>query len=227
MLGDSMTETAGRECKELRLQLEKNYPGLSFDLFNYGVGGTRAGYGLWRLTHEYESNGVKFAPLIEINPDIVMLESFAYNNASDGDFIGGIEHFRDMHFKIVKTLKEKTGAEIVFVLTVAPDLNRFLETVPNFFNTPPVILRRMAEDRVKYLEEGLKIATELGLPLVNVYQATLDSAASGVPLGTFIDELDWIHPNEEGHRLTAKLAIDVFKKYGIIKKISGMKNGLI
>jgi len=219
MLGDSMTDTAGLDCKELKLQLNRNYPELHFELFNYGVGGTRVGYGLWRLTHEYEFRDVKFAPLVEIKPDVVLLESFAYNNGSDGDLPGGIEHFRDMHRKIVTMLREKTGAEIIFVATIAPDPERFLESVPNFVFTPSSVLRRMAEDRVKYLREGLKIAAELGLPVVNVYQATLDAAARGVPLGTYIDQNDWIHPNAEGHRLTAGLTIEVLKKYNLIGKI--------
>jgi hypothetical protein len=218
MLGDSMTDTAGLDCKELKLQLDQYYPGLQFELLNYGVGGTRAGYGLWRLTHEYEFRNTKFAPLVEIKPDIVLLESFAYNNGSDGDFPGGIEHFRDMHQQIVTTLREKTSAEIVFVVTIAPDPERFLESVQNFVFTPSSVLRRMAEDRVKYLQEGLKIAAELDLPVVNVYQATLDAAAGGVPLGTFIDQKDWIHPNAEGHRLTASLTIEVFKKYNLLEK---------
>ena len=65
----------------------------------------------------------------------------------------------------------------------------------------------MTEDRVKYLQEGLEIAAERDLPVVNVYQATLDAAARGVPPGAFIDQKDWIHPNVEGHRLTDRLTI--------------------
>jgi hypothetical protein len=219
MLGDSMTDTAGPDCIELKQQLEQHYPETPFELFNYGVGGTRVGYGLWRLTHEYEFRGIKYAPLVAINPDIVLLESFAYNNGSDGDFPGGLEHFRDMHYQIVATLRAKTGAEIVFVVTVAPDPDRFLESVSNFIFTPPPVLRRMAEERVKYLQEGLKIAAELGLPVVNVYQATLDAASRGVPLGTFIDQNDWIHPSAAGHRLTAGLTVEIFNKCNLIEKI--------
>jgi lysophospholipase L1-like esterase len=219
MLGDSMTETAGQDCKALRACLSTEYPGQDFDLLNYGVGGTRVGYGLWRLTNEYEFRDVKYPPLLETNPDIVLLESFAYNNGSDGDFPGGIEHFRDMHRKIVQSLREKTTAEIVFVVTVAPDMERFIITVPNFVYTPVSILRKMAEDRVKYLEEGLKIAAELELPVVNVYQATLDAESKGIPRGTFIDQNDLIHPSEEGHILTASLTLEVFKEYNIIEKV--------
>jgi lysophospholipase L1-like esterase len=73
---------------------------------------------------------------------------------------------------------------------------------------------------VKYLEEGLKIAAELGLPVVNVYQATLDAESNGIPRGKFIDQNDSIHPSEEGHILTARLTLEVFKKYKIIEKVT-------
>ena len=225
MFGDSMTDTAGMDCKALKLQLAQNYPELQFDLLNYGVGGTRVGYGLWRLTHEYEFRNTKFAPLTAINPDIVLLESFAYNNGSDGNTCGGIEHFRQMHFEIIKTLREETDAEIVFVVTIAPDTEHFLESVPNFINTPVAIRRWMAEDRIMYLREGLKIAAEMNLPVVNVYQATLDAAAQGIPLGTFIDQNDWIHPGEKGHQLTAELTVKIFKKYSIVERVLNNKEG--
>jgi len=209
-LGDSMTDTAGEGCPLLRAELEKKYPGRKFDIHNYGVGGTRVGYGLWRLTHNYEFNDKKYDALVKLDPDLVLVESFAYNNGSDGPREGGLPHFREMHHKIIETLRQKTNAKIVYMATIAPDTDRFLESVPSFFNTPVSIRKWMAEDRMVYLEEAIKIAEEMELPLVNVYQASLDAAKQGLALERWINPKDWIHPGEEGHKFIAENIVKVF-----------------
>ena len=215
--GDSMTQGAGDGCPALASALARAYPDQDFDIINQGVGGTRVGYGLWRLTHDYEFEEKKCPPLVSLNPDFVILESFAYNNGADGSGEDGLKHFSDMHYKIVDTIKTKTDAVILFVVTIAPDPNHFFETVPNFTNTPKPILRWMAEDRVRYLEEAILIAGELNLPLVNVYAATLAAKENGTPLSAFIDPEDSIHPNSKGHELTARLITDTFKQHHMIE----------
>jgi lysophospholipase L1-like esterase len=215
-LGDSMTDTSGEGCPLLRAELEKHYPGRKFDIYNYGVGGTRVGYGLWRLTHDYEFKDKKYEALVKLNPNIVLVESFAYNNGSDGPREDGLPHFRKMHRQIVETLKQKTNAKIVYVVTIAPDTKHFLESVPNFINTPVSIRKWMAEDRKMYLEETIKIAHELGFPLVNVYQASLDAAKQGTPLGSWINPKDWIHPGEAGQQFIAENIVKIFVEKKLI-----------
>ena len=216
--GDSMTQSAGDGYPALVAELAKEYPDKEFEIINQGVGGTRAGYGLWRMTNEYEGDKKKLPPLVSLNPDIVILESFAYNNATDGLLNDeGLTHFRDMHCKMVNTIKEKTGAKIIFVVTIAPDVNHFIENVPCFYNTPKSILKSMAEARMRYLEEAIQIANDLDLPLVNVYATTLAAKNEGTPLSTFINPEDCIHPGPEGHKLTARLIGEVMKKHNMIK----------
>lgn len=214
--GDSMTDTADNGCPALAEELKRNWPKQKFEIINQGVGGTRVGYGLWRLTNEYEFREQTYPPLLSLDPDIVLLESFAYNNASDGVNEFGLKHFREMHTKIVETIRTETDADIVFVVTIAPDLDHFLESVPNFFNTPLSIRRKMAEDRMAYLEEAVDIAEQLNLPLANVYDESLKAAENGTPLATFIDPKDWIHPGKEGHKLIARVIVNTLQHQGIL-----------
>ena len=198
-----MTEAMGEDCAPLADACGKEFPDVGFEFFNYGVGGTRAGYGLWRLTHDYEHQGRTWKSLVSLNPDIVLVESFAYNNGSDGTTNGiGLRHFRDVHRKIIGTLKKSTNAKIVFVATIAPDPSGFLAGNSNFMNTPASIRRWMANDRAAYLREGIRLAKRLGVPLANVYQECLALKRGGTPLGTFIG--DGIHPSGEGLRLIAR-----------------------
>jgi len=213
-LGDSMTESYGETFSEFLEILKGSYHDKEFSFFNYGVGGTRAGYGLWRLTHEYEFKSKKWPSLVSIAPDIVLLESFAYNNASDGIYGDGLKHLGEMHEEIVRTLRKQTNAHIIFVVAIAPDLDHFLEGNSNFIYTPKSILRGMAEDRARYLEEGLCIAERLKLPVANVYQACIDKESQGILRATFIG--DGIHPGPAGNRLTAEVVAETIRANNII-----------
>ena len=215
--GDSMTETAGPGMAALAAELSKARPGLDFEIINQGVGGTRVGYGLWRLTHGYEYNGAHCQSLVSFEPDIVLLESFAYNNGSDGPRDGGLAHFRSMHLQMIETIQRHTGASIVCLVTIAPNPARFLETVPNFVHTPIEIRRWMAQDRVEYLEEFERIAGEMNLPTANVYRATLAAARNGTSLDTFIDPQDAIHPSSAGHELTARVIVETLMGHDLIQ----------
>jgi hypothetical protein len=42
------------ELQQLAEELKRVWPDREFEIINQGVGGTRVGYGLWRLTNEYE-----------------------------------------------------------------------------------------------------------------------------------------------------------------------------
>ncbi len=214
--GDSMTEGAGPAMPALAELLRQMSPQCSFDLVNQAVGGTRAGYALRRLTNSYEHGGRTNPPLVALDPDIVMLESFAYNNGADGATTEGLKHFREMHWRMLSTLREKTRAELVFVVTIAPDPEHFLETVPNFVHTPVAIRRRMAEQRIVYLEEAVRMAEEWELPLANAYQASLTARDSGTPLSTFISPDDWIHPGPEGHALVAREIVAAIQRHDMI-----------
>ena len=57
LLGDSMTDCWGEDCPELAAELARRFPHTRFVIENHGLGGTRLGYGLWRIRHDYEKNG--------------------------------------------------------------------------------------------------------------------------------------------------------------------------
>lgn len=215
-IGDSMTETSGEHCPALAAELSRVFPDTSFEIINQGVGCTRVGHGLWRLTNTYQYKEKSMPPLITLNPDIVLLESFAYNNGSDGPYDDCLQHFRNMHEKIVETLHEKTNALVVFVVAIAPDLDTFLSPIPGFVHTPASVLQRMAEDRIRYLEEGIQLAKHLNLPLANVYQASLDAEKKGISRRTFINPEDGIHPGPEGHQLAARVIAETLKCHHLI-----------
>ena len=52
LLGDSMIDTLGPDVPALKSKLSSLYPGVAFQLLNYGVGATNIDYGLERLTND-------------------------------------------------------------------------------------------------------------------------------------------------------------------------------
>ena len=218
-IGDLMTEAAGPALPHLAVALREAWPGVPFDLVNLGRSGTRAGLLLWRLTHDEWIGGRLCPSVVSLQPDIVLVESCAHVNAADG-VIGddGLKHFRDMHWRVVATLREKSAADLVEVVTLPPDGEHLLETAAAYVHTPAAIRRWMAKDRRVYLEEAVRMAQAWELPLANVYQAALDAMAKGVPLARFIAALDWQQPSEEGHRLTARIVVEALRQHHVVEE---------
>jgi hypothetical protein len=216
-LGDGMTASAGPAMPALAAALYAAWPTVAFEVINHGVPGSRAGHGLWRLTHDCPVGDRVLPAVVSLQPDIVLIESFAHTNAADG-IIGddGVKHLRDMHWRMLSTLRETTQADVVAVVTVAPDCDHFLETTPGYIQTPVAVRRWMAKDRRHYLEEAVRTAQAWELPLADAYHASLDPAIGGAPLARFIDPATWQVPSEEGHRLVARLVVETLQRHALI-----------
>lgn len=218
-LGDGMTAAAGPTLPHLASALRDAWPEVPFDLHNLACPGHRVGQILWRLTHDQWAGDRLLPSVTSLHPDLVLIESCAHVNAADG-IIGdeGLKHFRDMHWRIVATLREKTTADLVEVVTLPPDSERLLETAPAYVHTPAAIRRWMAKDRRVYLDEAVRMAQAWELPLANVYHSALEAMARGTPLERFIAAADWQSPSDEGHRLTASVITATLRRHRLIEQ---------
>ena len=204
-LGDSMTHTQGPGCPHLAEEIRRLRPGLDFEIRNYGIGSTRAENGLWRLTSNHELDGQPMPSIAACQPDLVILESYAYNNGADGE--AGLANYRAVLDQLVTAITQHIGAELLFVVTIAPDREHFVENVEGFDQMEASARAALADDRHLYLREAVRWATDRKLLLANAYQATLDAERTGTPRSTFIDPADHIHPSPAGHRLVAQVVV--------------------
>ena len=155
-LGDSMIDTMGPGLPAVKSLLGNN-----FTLLNYGVGATNIEYGITRITSDYNYLGNQIPALSTTHPDVVVLESFAYNPFPDAD--GGVNrHWLDLA-KAVDTLRQNIpGVKIVIAATIAPRPSE-----------------AMSEDHVRvirsYLESTIAFAKSLGIPLANAYDGSVAS----------------------------------------------------
>jgi lysophospholipase L1-like esterase len=200
LLGDSMIDTLGPATDIINTSLKEVYPKTQFTFLNYGVGATNIEYGLERLTHDYTYLGQQIPALLSKQPDVVVIESFAYNPLS-----GGIKDLDKQWLTLgtivtlIKTSLPKT--KIVIAATISPNAKVFGDGAPAISFSAQDKIERVNVIQ-KYLENAIHFAQSFHLPLADVYHESLISGGNGNP--QLINSGDHIHYSEEGRRLFAQ-----------------------
>ncbi len=201
MLGDSMTDTLGPAFPKLTEALKRYYPiGINFRFMNYGKGSDTIEGGANRLIQDYEYKNQTIPNLISQSPDIIILESFAYNN------FGNTQTGFDRHWlalgSIISTIKAKLpDTKIVIASTIAPNAIIFANGAPGVNYTALERLERTQTIKY-YLERTIAFADSESLPLSNVYNSSL-VGQNGDRL--YISSTDGLHPSVEGFELIANI----------------------
>jgi len=209
LLGDSMIDTFVFDPKILKGALAKFWPNVSFEILNYGVGATNAEYGLKRLSESYTYQGKTIPSLLSQNPDIVVVESFAYNHPKE------LSQNSQTLSKIISTIQNQSKAKIYFLVTIAPDKKIYANGIAGINWTAEQ--RKIEAQRViDFLRDAVAFAQNQGLPLINAYQKSLDWEGDGNQ--TYINS-DNIHPSDEGKLFLAGLVAEKFQETKIIEKL--------
>ncbi len=199
-IGDSMTDLMGPGLPYLETVLQNYYPRAEFNLLNYGVGAENIEKGLERIKNDYTYKERHYSSLASVNPDIVIIESFAYNPFENQ------EAELNRHWlaltRMVDFIKSQTKAQIIILITIAPTKEKFGQG-PGGVNWPQDLAWQQANRINQYLENAVRFAQPTGLPLVDVYHQTLLSNGEGNL--DYISSHDHIHQNEAGNKLVARL----------------------
>lgn len=213
LLGESMTDCWG-ECAELSSELKRLFKRSEFSIINHGLNDTRLGYGLHRISNHYLKRGQNTPPLSLSNPDIVIIESFAYNQHSDGP--EGLTEYRDTLRRVFDEIEATTDAKILFYLTIPPHRDRFGENVPNFQNTSRVLRQGMADDIKLYLDEARRIAHDEGWQLADVCAEVEKRVEAGQNLRRFINQSNNVYPSQLGFEVTAGVLVQSLDDFRMI-----------
>jgi len=196
LLGDSMIETCGEGCPYLYDSLHLLYPNVGFKIYNNGLPSTDIARGYSRLTSEYEFNGVQ-KPVLLNEPDIIVVESFAYNPWSNSQ--SDLDKYWLILAHIVDTIRAQ-NRKVIFLATIAPNSAVYAKT-----SAGTSWSEQERWDRAKtvklYLDTFVNFAKNQKIPLVDVYSASLDTKDEGDL--TYINKSDYIHPSVEGFRFMA------------------------
>lgn len=203
-LGDSMTETLGADLRIVRDELRRVYPATTFTLFNYGVGGENIVSGLARVTRETAYLGQPRPSLISTHPDVVVIESFAYNPFP---FEAGAleQHWLSLAYVVDAMKANLPETKIVIAATIAPNSTVFGDGAPGLAFSPQDKRERTTTIK-RYLENAIRFARSERLPLTDAYHASLDNAGEGKLL--YINPGDHIHYSDAGRQLFARTFVE-------------------
>lgn len=202
-LGDSMTETLGENFDFLRLNLAKYYPKKIFGLFNYGFGSTNILSIQDRLDNNTTYQGKDFLAILDRYFDIILIESSGTNPLSQFPLAVGLQKQTASLDKMVAKIADTHPTSlIIFVATIAP--SQFY--AKGIVDLSPAIRIQWANERRAYIENHISYAKQHNIPLINVYEKTLDK--NGVTITKYINTGNYIHPSTAGVTLISQTIAD-------------------
>jgi len=205
-LGDSMIDTMGPGLAAVNNKLSLTYPATNFTLLNYGVGGTNIDYGIERITNSYNYLGNQIPSLVSTHPDIVVVESFAYNPFP---ITSGVDRHWIALAKAVDTIRQHLpGAKIIIAATIAPNSTVFGDGAAGLaFSKEDKFIRTALINQ--YLDSTVKFAASQHLPLADAYHASLNANGDGIL--TYINGGDHIHYSDAGRALFAQKVVSALQ----------------
>jgi hypothetical protein len=210
LLGDSMIDTLPQHI--LLTSLQKSFPAVKFNIYDYGYGSTNIESGLLRLTQKSIYLSEDYPPILDLKPNFIVVESFAYNNF--GNSTTGLEHQRQVLQQIVNTIKTKSpNTQIILAATIAPNSLNFADGIKNLSLTS--LEKTEKSNTIKlYLQNLINFAQEFNLPLVDAYHPSLKNNEGLLEL---ISNSDHLHPSTLGTEFFSDLLAQEIQSRQLIK----------
>lgn len=192
MIGDSMTERLGNS-DEIRADLKKYNPDKSVEILNYGFGSTNILSVAERLEKDTFFQRT-FRPILDIDFDLVLIESFGHNPLSQFPLEEGLQKQTETLDQIVSTIKsEIPQAKIIFISTIAPSRYHYAEYTVDL---TPEKRAAWADERIAYIKNHMNYAKSHNIPLIDIYSESLNS--DGELNLDYVLSTDYIHPSPNG-----------------------------
>lgn len=211
VLGDSMVDTLQTELPQLKILLAQAYPNYEFKLYNFGVGGENIESGLSRLTSEYDYIGTHHPSVLEVHPDILVIESFAYNpwsnSQSDLD-----RQWHDLSQMLDTVKSNSPQTKIILAATIAPNSDIFGDGVLNW---SPEDKKNKTQIIKSYLQNLVNFSSSTRLPLADAYHDSLKSDGEGDE--RYISSSDHLHPSGLGGYLFFQKVVQAIEKNKLIE----------
>ena|SRR3989344_2013522 len=194
LTGDSMTNVLGPNAQMLNNYLEKLYPGNKFGIFNYGLGGTNILSLQDRLEDKTFVIDHELEPILDREFEIIIIESFGHNPLSQFPLEEGKKKMNEALDKALTSItNSKPNANIIFLATIAPNKLHYAQ---NVVDLSPDTRWLWAEERIAYILNHIDYAKAHNIPVINVYEKTLETTNGGDL--KYISQDDFIHPSDLG-----------------------------
>lgn len=199
-LGDSMTHALGPHGGKFTEYIQAKYPDKGFVVSNYSSPTTSVLSISERLTKPTTVWGETFPPLLEWDFHILILESFGYNPLSQFSLEEGLKAQREILDQTMKTVTaKKPGVLVIFLTTIAPSKIRYAQKVLTLSPQDRLI---QVNERIAYIKNHIAYAQEHNIPLINVFDKSLNESQDGDL--RYINPDDNIHPSFAGIELIAR-----------------------
>lgn len=193
VLGDSMIDTLGPNIPQLQKALVHYYPNKKIKILNYGAAATTIEYALFRLTNNYQYLNKNVPSLISQSPDVVIIESFAYNNF--GNTQSGFDKQSGFITNIISKIHDQLPkTNLLLTSTFAPNSLIFANSPSEIkFNALEKIERTTTIKN--YLQNFINYAKDHHIPYADAYHPSLIKNEGN---RNFINYKDNIHPSIYG-----------------------------
>lgn len=208
LVGDSMTDYLGSSADEVKNYLKKYYPDKKIDIKNFSVGSTNILTLPDRLEKVTNYNGAISQPILNTNFDVIIIESFGHNPLPDSAWDDGFKKHNEALDKAKEMIKQRqANALIILLATIAPHIDRYAEGVANLTTDER---KSWAKQRSAYIKNHIMYARDHKIPLINVFEKSLDSQGGGNI--DFIETHDFVHPSPTGiHFISQEIADFIYK----------------
>ncbi len=219
--GDSMTEYLHESLRAFRHHFDHQEQRTNLELLNYGVGATRAELVLYRLLHEFWHGRRRMVPIHKLQPDVLVLESCAFNNSNDRE--EGFANFDSIWDQIAAACRAYAPRGLVlFYITIPPDM-----IVPGemanrlFFHSSSEIFAYRYRWRQEYQDRFAQWGRSRGVDILDIRRDVLDMEQKGIARGELI-HTDGVHPNAAGVDLISRrLAEEISDRLRIKRQLHG------
>lgn len=211
LLGDSMTELLGNS-DELRGYLNEHYPAKTFEVLNYGYGSTSILSAKQRLSETTHHGGRDFQPILGIDFDYLLIESFGHNPLSELKE-EGLKKQNEVLDDLVQLVATTSGKEkLIFVGTIGTNKQTYAKTSRDLDSK---VRSQWATERDTYIKNHLEYAHAHNIPVIDVFTSSLD--IFGNAKSYLIREDDFIHPSPKGVLFISKKIADFLAQNHFIK----------
>jgi hypothetical protein len=197
LIGDGMTQKWGPDCPELAAELTRLYARTPFEIDNHGLAGTRAGYGLWRVSHDYKTTGGTTA-----RASATTTRMSSSSNRSPTPTAPTTRKASPTTAMCCAACGTKSSAPLP---PKCCSTSPFRRTATDFGKpeqlllTPKATRQRLADRATLFLEEALRIAQDEDWPTADAYTDIQKRIAGGDKLRRYINQSDSLHPSVYGY----------------------------
>ncbi len=214
LVGDSMTKALGPYPYQLSVRMNEAYPNKGFIIENYSRGSTNIESLPALIKDNTLSNGERAAPVIDRDYDILIVESMGYNPIIAESQSEALKQQEQILNRVISSLiNQNPEGLIIFLATIAPSKEKYAEGVRDL--TPTERAGRV-EQRRAFIENFIDYAQSKNIPLINVYDESLNP--NGSANLEYIRADDYIHPSQKGVEFIQNQIADFIIERKFLKK---------